>query len=287
MNLRIFSLRLDQKLNGGQHPLKTEQMTISSSLKHAQRFNKFGPFLVSLNLFIITAFGFFGARSLDSSEATVKQGSTPSSADASDLRQTALFKERQFFVQTTTPQSKSEEAEAHNRAAVAALNQGEIDLAMASYQKAAEMGHAPSQAFMGLAYYMGVGVEENIQEAIKWFDRAAVRGNPEAAYEFGMIELKKDLPNPVKARGLLQISADQGYPKAQLYLALLYYKNGPDLPDYVEAYKWASLAAKAGSRDAEEVMSVLFDRMTKDQILKAQRLAGEWKSRIVVNPAQR
>ncbi len=54
------------------------------------------------------------------------------------------------------------------------------------------------------------------------------------------------------------------------------YANGLGVPkNYLEAYKWASLA-KAVGEETRDTLDQLTARMTKEQIAEAQRLAAEW-----------
>ena len=90
--------------------------------------------------------------------------------------------------------------------------------------------------------------------------------------------VKHDYPD---AEWLFRKAADQGYALAQANLALLY-MIGQGVPgDYVQAYKWISLAARAleGS-DRDKAIKARDDvaaRMTPAQIAEAQNLASEWK----------
>ncbi len=40
----------------------------------------------------------------------------------------------------------------------------------------AEKGHAEAQCILGNLYHLGLGVETNIQEAIKWYKKSAQQG---------------------------------------------------------------------------------------------------------------
>jgi len=71
--------------------------------------------------------------------------------------------------------------------------------------------------------------------------------------------------------------AEQGNASAQNNLGVMY-AIGNGLPlDYVEAYKWANLAAAQGNKVAEEFMDSIAARMTSLQIAEAQRLTRDWK----------
>ena len=44
------------------------------------------------------------------------------------------------------------------------------------YRKAAEQGHAHAQFNLGLMYSKGKGEEQNYEEAVKWYNKAADQG---------------------------------------------------------------------------------------------------------------
>ena len=92
-------------------------------------------------------------------------------------------------------------------------------------KKAAELGHAQSQANLGLFYVKGEGgVKQNQDEAIKWFRKAADQGNAAGqyllglAYEFGSTSTVKNID---VAKDLYTKAADQGHEKARERLQYL------------------------------------------------------------------
>jgi len=87
-----------------------------------------------------------------------------------------------------------------------------------------------------------------------------------------------------KAFRLMKPLAEQGYPKPQHDLGVMYAKGQGVPQDYVQAYMWFSLAASRfpaseGKRRQKALgnMDLAASKMTPDQIAKAQRLAREWK----------
>jgi TPR repeat protein len=48
------------------------------------------------------------------------------------------------------------------------------------YEKAATLGHAPSQYSLGYMYHQGVGVATDLVRATFWYQKAADQGNEEA-----------------------------------------------------------------------------------------------------------
>jgi hypothetical protein len=78
-------------------------------------------------------------------------------------------------------------------------------------RKAAEQGYAPGETFLGTAYSLGQGVQQDPVEAAKWWRKAAEQGDPDAeawlgdAYYFG-----KGVPKDhALAMKLLQRAANQ------------------------------------------------------------------------------
>ena len=48
------------------------------------------------------------------------------------------------------------------------------------YKKAAELGNARSMYALGYAYQCGQGVEADLQEALRWYEKAALAGHANA-----------------------------------------------------------------------------------------------------------
>ncbi len=71
--------------------------------------------------------------------------------------------------------------------------------------------------------------------------------------------------------------ADQGFASAQFNLGLMYAKGLGVPQDYVQAYRWYTLAAGQGDDLAGKFKGLLEKSMTPEQLAEAQRLAREWK----------
>ena len=56
----------------------------------------------------------------------------------------------------------------------------EFEDAYGCFQQAAEQGHAASQYELAVAYSIGIGVEQNDEESLKWYHKAAEQGHEEA-----------------------------------------------------------------------------------------------------------
>lgn len=48
------------------------------------------------------------------------------------------------------------------------------------YQKAAARGNSDAMYSLGEAYEHGLGVREDVQQAVNWYDQATLRGNKSA-----------------------------------------------------------------------------------------------------------
>ena len=77
------------------------------------------------------------------------------------------------------------------------------------------------------------------------------------------------------AMRIMRPLADQGHVTAQNVVGLMYYFNYGG--DYVSAYMWFNLAGAQGNAFAEMFLTDTANKMTPDQIAKAQKLAREWK----------
>lgn len=112
----------------------------------------------------------------------------------------------------------------------------------------------------------------------------ALQGDPEAQfnlaknYEAGRGKLKQDY---TEAERWYRRAAEQGDPFAQASLALLFRFGKGVAQDYVEAYKWFSLAASLTTGSDRDSIVELRDstaaRLTAEQIAAASQWARQWK----------
>ena len=151
------------------------------------------------------------------------------------------------------------------------------ELAVKWFTKSAEQGYVEAQVALGVMYFKGSGVIQNTQTAIMWYTKAAERGFPPAQFHLGMmyIEGKTALGNNSfeLAAEWLTKAAEQSFPPAQLYLGMMYAKGDGVTKDYVEAYKWAILAAYNGDKKAVQFRNKLKQDIPSVQIAKAKKLA--------------
>lgn len=72
-------------------------------------------------------------------------------------------------------------------AMTAAWQQGKYAQALADARIRAQKGEPAAQALLGRAYYLGVGVQKNYQQARYWLDQAVSRNNADAMYFLGLM----------------------------------------------------------------------------------------------------
>jgi peptidoglycan hydrolase-like protein with peptidoglycan-binding domain len=85
---------------------------------------------------------------------------------------------------------------------------------------------------------------------------------------------KKDYRTALKEFKLL---ADQGDADAQFFLGHMYASGKGVLQDYIKAHVWFNISAAQGNENAAATRDKIAERMTIQQIAKAQKLAREWR----------
>ena len=92
-------------------------------------------------------------------------------------------------------------------------------------------------------YARGGGVAEDGAEAVKWLRKAA----------------------------------EQGHVKAQYSLGVMYDLGDGVVQDFVLAHMWIDLAREQGDMTARQHLKILVEKMTREQIAKAEKMAVEWE----------
>ena len=108
----------------------------------------------------------------------------------------------------------------------------------------------------------GRGVPVSLEEAARWFERAASKGLAPAQFRYASLlekgqGVKKDL---VQARRLYLAAAAKGNGKAMHNLAVLYAEGVDGKPDYATAAQWFRKAALRGIADSQYNLGVLCAR---------------------------
>lgn len=121
------------------------------------------------------------------------------------------------------------------------------------FHKAALMGDAVAQTYLGLCYHNGFGVSQDYAETVKWYRMAAEQGDARAQYGLGYCyyhgySVTQDFVEAVK---WYRKAAEQGYARAQYQLGTCYYWGYGVTKNYTEMIKWYRKAAEQGHADAQ------------------------------------
>jgi len=130
----------------------------------------------------------------------------------------------------------------------AAFIRGDYELAWQEWLSLGERGHQSAQYNLGVLYSIGLGVEQDDEEAAKWFRRAA----------------------------------DRGLPAAQMRLGTAYLEGKGVSEDLKEAYFWFSLAATHFSLGEQHEQAVAARESTgaglsRAQITEVLERAMDWR----------
>jgi TPR repeat protein len=177
--------------------------------------------------------------------------------------------------------------------AVAAYNAGRFAEAAASFNLAANQGHAESQYILSTMYDAGKGVpqddtqsarsermaaelghvyaqanlsfrcysEGDLDGAFEWCQRAADGDLAWAQYNLGLMYQKGEgvAPSDAEAAHWYRLAAAQGFADAQQRLGDLYYLGQGVPRNYTQAAHWYRRAAEQGSARAQFQLGHLYD----------------------------
>ena len=129
--------------------------------------------------------------------------------------------------------------------------------------RAAAMKGDPNAAYeVGVRFAEGKGIAANLDEAAKWYDRAAQAGVVPAIFRLGTfyekgMSVKKDVD--IARRYYLQ-AAERGNAKAMHNLAVLDADGGGKGANYKSASQWFRKAADRGVADSQFNLGILYAR---------------------------
>ena len=126
------------------------------------------------------------------------------------------------------------------------LDRAELnDEALAYYRRAAEQGNAAGELGLGTMYLVGEGVKADWRQALSWFARAAERGHAGAITALAqalMTPPRNEKADEAAVARWVRRAAELDYLPAMEYLAAS--------ADAQEARRWAERAAEAKKRQA-------------------------------------
>jgi len=118
----------------------------------------------------------------------------------------------------------------------------------------------------------------------------AEQGEPRAQYDLALLyDTGRGVPQSnEKALQWYQKAAEQGEPRAQYNLGLMYANGQGVQQDYGRAYFWITLSAAQENQHAKEAKAFLDQRMTPEQMARANEFIHEYEQsrRLLDTPCQ-
>ena len=151
----------------------------------------------------------------------------------------------------------------------------DYEAALSRWMPLAETGNASAQVFIGLMYNQGHAVDQDRNEAAKWYALASEQGYAPAKWRLAMLYyhgsgLTKDYQ---KAADLYHSAAQQGDVYSQKALGVMYSKGFGVLRDNVMAYSWFLIASKNGHKLSQKFRDELAIEMTSEETTLAESMA--------------
>lgn len=157
-------------------------------------------------------------------------------------------------------------------------NQENFEEAVNWYRKAAEQGNAQAQFELADCYRKGEGVSEDDVEAVKWYRKAAEQGDSDAQFYLGCCYDNGEGvgQNLAEAAAWYRKAAEQGHVSAQYYLGVCY-ENGEGVgQNLAEAAAWYRKAADQGNEEAEEGYKDVVAKMQAIKKASGKTSGHEW-----------
>lgn len=154
-----------------------------------------------------------------------------------------------------------------------------LDEAMRWYQRSASRGFAQSQYRVATFYERGLGVKSDIARAKIWYQRAAESGNIKAMHNLAVLSAGRTakLPDYKTAAQWFKSASEYGLADSQFNLAVLH-ESGLGVAQSVEdAYFWFALAARNGDTEAVRRQNELQQRLNPTQLEEAKRKLDNWR----------
>lgn len=160
--------------------------------------------------------------------------------------------------------------------------------AMRWYGRAALQGYARAQHALGRMYGDGDGVRTDYIKAAEYYTRAGgLGGLADAQFELGRLHFHgRGVPHDYSAAvKWLSKAAGQGHAPAQYLLGAILEEGWAGKPDFIEAYKWYSLAVPKAAQvlavdshfDTAAALDKLAKRMNRLQISRAKQKIAKWR----------
>jgi localization factor PodJL len=149
-----------------------------------------------------------------------------------------------------------------------------LDDAAKWYDRAAQAGVVPAIFRLGTFYEKGLSVKKDIDIARRYYMQAAERGNAKAMHNLAVLDADGGGKgaNYKSAAQWFRKAADRGVADSQFNLGILYARGIGVEQNLAESFKWFSLAAAQGDADSGHKRDDIAKRLDA-QSLAAAKLA--------------
>jgi TPR repeat protein len=147
-----------------------------------------------------------------------------------------------------------------------AFRENNYSVALKWYRKAAAKGNSSAECFIGYFYQNGMVVSKDALQAMKWYRQAADQGDSNGQWFVAQMYIEgSDVPKDIeKAIPWLKKSADQGNATSEEMLGELYEKGLGVTEDKDQAYEWYKKSSNQGNKEAQKHYEDLaLERATK------------------------
>lgn len=147
------------------------------------------------------------------------------------------------------------------------------------YQRSATQGFAQAQYRLGTFYERGLGMKADIARARTWYQRAADQGNVKAMHNLAVLAAGRSAESPdyaTAARWFTQ-AASYGLPDSQFNLAVLTESGLGVEKDMVQAAMWFTIAARSGDKEATRRRDLMKSKMDATALAAAEHLVKTWQ----------
>jgi localization factor PodJL len=149
------------------------------------------------------------------------------------------------------------------------------------FERAAQQGLAAAQYRLATQYEKGRGVKQDDRLARDWYEKAARSGNVKAMHNLAVIhaEGRGTAQDFKTASEWFTQAADHGLGDSQYNLAILNERGLGIAKDLVAAYKWLDIAAKGGDQGAAAKRDALATELSAEDLAKAKVASGTWRAK--------
>ncbi len=126
------------------------------------------------------------------------------------------------------------------------------------FMVAAKQHHTEAEYYVGLYYQNGKGIPQNIEQAIYWYEKAALKKNRNALYHLAMILIKQEDKDYKVIARLLEQAAALDHPHAQYNLAVMYQKGDGVPQDMKRSFFWYEKAANGNLAIAQYNLGMIY-----------------------------